>query len=233
MRILAYLFLTWLLAGGEEAADIKSQSDPPIVDPNGKPYFPENLDNWYPKHLLAMKEPSLFSLSEKVTGDHFRLLCLPSFSKPICFRAFVNDGNYVIRVVRLNGRGGYEPGKIELDAEIEITEKEWNEHGKLVTQPFGKDKITEEEEALLGGLDGTQWILEVQAQGVHQIQEVWGPEYWISADGMKVLRDLYEAEGDQYELLYLKVHLFHRVCNQLLVLSDFTVPERMNPPATE
>ena len=234
--LISLVFSGFLLSedtGPKEIDRIIENKESHILDPAGNEYFPVHFDNWYREHLLAMNEPSLFFIEEENASDQFRFFCLPTFSKPVCFRAFKKDGKHFMRIVRLNGRGGYEPGKIEIDATIEITVPEWTTLSSNVAESIKNCDLTEKQRQLLSGLDGNSWVLEARLNGKYYFEEVWEPEYWISQSGIKALTEIDDAKNDEYELLVLKVDSFHRACRQFLFLSDFIVPKRMNPAATE
>jgi hypothetical protein len=200
-----------------------------VLDPNGRSYFPPESDNWYGKHLLAMAEPSLFSFSEPVSDDQIRFLCLPTFSKPICFRGFKTTDGWLIRVVRLTGQGGYDPGRIEIDAKVRISEEEWAGLVEDVSKSITEFKLTSDQESLLAGLDGTQWILEARINGNYHFQEVQNPMYWTSKEGIESLELLDKDFGGKYQLAELNIALFRDACRQFLQLTDFEIPSRMVP----
>lgn len=75
-------------------------------------YFPKGAENWYPKHLAAMKEPSLFEQSTKKLVQQYRFLWLRTFHKPIAVRIRKDSEGITLRVVRLSGAGSYFEHKI-------------------------------------------------------------------------------------------------------------------------
>lgn len=83
--------------------------------PPGALALPDRPDDdfvpkWYGKHLLAMNEPSLWQAARA----SIRFTMLPSFWKPISVRIDLEDGGgATLTATRLDGRGGYDPGKIE------------------------------------------------------------------------------------------------------------------------
>ena len=220
-----------LIPNTADAEQEENLQNLPISDPKGNMYFPANFDNWYGKHLLAMKEPSFFREMPK-EKDGFRFYCLPSFSKPICFRAFQSDGKYYVQVTRLTGHGGYDPGKIELQAKVEITQKEWESLREKVTKAFVDCKLTEDQELLMSGLDGNQWVLEGRLGGSYKFKDIWEAGYWVSDAGVKALEELEETYPDYFDgpsdEPLLGIDSFYRACNDFLVLTDFSIPRRMH-----
>ena len=58
-----------------------------------------------------MREPSLWKLSHADLGATvYRFLWLPSFHHPACVRIVKTGGAATLRLVVLDGFGGYEPG---------------------------------------------------------------------------------------------------------------------------
>jgi hypothetical protein len=233
-RFLQLLVVFVILAGRAVFSQEVLQDDPERegatkADPSGRAYFPASFDNWYHKHLSAMGEPSLFSVADTDDGDQIRFLCLPTFSKPISFRSFERDGRFWVRVVRLTGQGGYEPGKIEIDSSIEITTQERTTLTEAVIKSTKECKLTDDQQSILSGLDGTQWILEARINGRYHFQEVWEPEYWTSEEGVRSLEELNEGMGGKYKLDQISIAPFRDACGYFLLLTDFRLPSRMVP----
>lgn len=103
-----------------------------------EPYFPKGVFDkedkesndftvkWYSEQLHAMAEPSLWKLSK---GDHsttsYRLLWLPSFHPAISVRIVKSGNSVVLHLVKLDGTGGGEPGKISAKKTKKLTTDEW------------------------------------------------------------------------------------------------------------
>src|SRR5262245_53562261 len=83
-------------------------------------YFPKGSEHWYPEHLEAMKEPSLFQQSTNKVVEQYRFLWLRTFHKPIAVRVRKDSAGITLRVVRLSGAGGYNPGKIEHEGSVPL-----------------------------------------------------------------------------------------------------------------
>jgi hypothetical protein len=89
--------------------------------------------DWYSKHLKAMKEPSLWKLCEKDrSATVYRLLWLPTFDRPVSVRLVRRSEGAVLYAVLLDGRGGYEPGKIKVNKCMKINGKQWKEFQRLL-----------------------------------------------------------------------------------------------------
>ncbi len=88
-------------------------------------YFPKGAEHWYPKHLEAMKEPSLFQQSTNKSIEQYRFLWLRTFHKPIAVRVRKESAGITLRVIRLSGAGGYDPGRIEHEESFALTADQW------------------------------------------------------------------------------------------------------------
>jgi hypothetical protein len=171
-----------------------------------------------------MGEPSIFAKERNEIGNQFRFLYLPTFSKPISFRGFQADGQCYVHVVRLTGKGGYDPGKVELEVNVQITKQEWDALEKAVVRSFKETNLTELQRNLLSGLDGSEWILEARVDGRYHYEEAWQAGYWTSKDGIAALKEL-EDDGVDVPILFA----FVAACKEFLRLTDFALPSRMVP----
>ena len=166
-------------------------------------YFPKGAEHWYPKYLEAMKEPSLYEQRTNNTIEQYRFLWLRTFHKPIAIRVRKDNAGITLRVVRLSGAGGYDPGKIEHDESCALTAAQWDELLKLL----GKASFwgTPTVENYSAGFDGSQWILEGQSAGKYHVVDRWTPS----------------AENDQRHL-----DRFVICCRYLLTLSKQEIPKK-------
>ena len=136
-------------------------------------YFPPGAEHWYPQYLEAMREPSLFEESTNKTVEQYRFLWLRTFDKPIAVRMRKDAAGMTLRVVRLSGKGCYDPGHIERDDSFSVTLDEWNEFLKLLEKSSFWDFPATE--INLTGVDGSQWILEGRAGGKYHSVDRWTP----------------------------------------------------------
>jgi hypothetical protein len=150
-----------------------------------------------------MKEPSLYEHRADKAVEQYRFLWLRTFHKPMAVRIQKDGAAITLRVVRLSGAGGYEPGHIEYDQTLTISASEWDAFLKLVGKSQFWDMPPAEKDA--DGLDGSQWVLEGQAAGKYHVVDRWTP-----ADNAD------------------KRHLndFVACCRYLLSLSKQKVPEK-------
>jgi hypothetical protein len=170
----------------------------------GTVYFPKGAEHWYPKHLEAMKEPSLFQQSTNKAVEQYRFLWLRTFHKPIAVRVRKDSAGITLRTIRLSGAGGYDPGKIEHEDSFALTADQWDRFLKLVSESSFWDTPSAEKD--LGGLDGSQWILEGQAAGRYHLVDRWTPS----------------SEGEKRRHL----ESFVACCRYLLTLSKEEIPKK-------
>ena len=227
-RVVAACFLlSALLAIAEDEAKKAPEifaKENSVTDSKGNEYFPKKYDNWYRPHLRAMEEPSIFSQASSETFSQFRFLYLSTFAKPISFRGFKSDDRFYVRVIRLTGKGGYDPGEIEIGVNVEITQQEWSALKAAIIRSFKETKLTDLQRDLISGLDGSQWVLEASIDGKYYYEEAPQAGYWTSSDGLKRLKEL-EDRGMAVPILFA----FADACNSFLSLTDFTLPSRMVP----
>jgi hypothetical protein len=130
-------------------------------------------NNWYSKHLRAMKEESLYS-PEGDWVESYRFLWLRTFNHPVAVRIWKCGSVRFISVKELDGAGGYEPGKLKLDRKRELTPDEWSGfmrhlndscYWQLPSQDHAGD-----------GNDGSQWILEGVKAGRYHVVDRWTPQ---------------------------------------------------------
>lgn len=147
-------------------------------------YTPDNVwhdewetdffEDWIGRQLRAMREPSLWERSQKrASASEIRLLVLPTFTPAISVRVSeLPDDATQITVTKLDGAGGYEPGRIDYKTEI-ITDGSVftalrTEFERLNFWDFPperdtvrpKDSDNDDEDTLMVCADGTRHVLE-------------------------------------------------------------------------
>jgi len=142
-----------------------------VVDPH---YYPSDVSFWASDHLKAMHEPSLFHPEQPTQGEEYRFLCLRTFHKPIAIRIWSEADGAQMRVVRLSGAGGYEPGHIESDMTSHVSPEDWKRFRDFIAKAqFWRLPTKDPNEEL--GTDGSQWILEGRATGKYHVVDHWSP----------------------------------------------------------
>ena len=164
--------------------------------------FPEILDtflnSWYSSHLLALKESSLFK--DTTALETYRFSWLRTFHHPITIRFEKQKNSYILYWKECDGAGGYDPGKLIVNKQMEVDEKTWLEF---------KDKINEidfwnlpTEDYDRHGKDGAQWILEGKNPEPYHFTDRWTPKensaYYQCCDFLIRLTDLNIDEEEKY-----------------------------------
>lgn len=143
----------------------------PFVFPAGT--FDEFVVEWYSGHLKAMEEEALSPLAKDKNVVVYRFTCLRTFHRPFTIKVTkTKDGFELLRKV-LSGKGGYGPGKIEESVKSEMKHEAVAELEKLLLAAKFKDMKSTVED---GGLDGSQWIVEVVRDGEYKIVDRWTPD---------------------------------------------------------
>lgn len=168
-------------------------------------YFPPGVlaDDSYARHLGAMREPSLWELSQNdATAEVYRFLWLRSFDNPIAVRLVVtSNGSRLISKVS-SGKAGFETGHLIRNQESRLTKQatEWFlDDVKQVT--FWKAPSRDQSHQ---GLDGAQWIVEGVKLGRYHIIDRWSPE--DHKDPAHVLGIALLINLARFRLLYQEVY---------------------------
>ena len=129
------------------------------------------LRSWYSHQLEAMNEQPLPALEHE--DESYRFLWLRAFHKPVAIHVWRAGAQHFIVVKRLNGRGGYDPGRFDLYWSHSLTENEWDafmlhlEHSQYWLMP------TQEEKPMF---DGAQWIMEGYREGRYHVVDRKSPD---------------------------------------------------------
>jgi hypothetical protein len=75
---------------------------------------------WYGESLERMNEPRLPELVKDVKAEVYRIMILPSWGNPIVVRVQKHGELYSLSARRLDGQGGYDPGKLVEAKDIEL-----------------------------------------------------------------------------------------------------------------
>jgi len=81
-------------------------------------------EEWYSKHLRLMEQPSLYAKVGDKSADVYRFTLLPTWGDPRCAVVTKRDGKAEIFFARLDGDGGYDPGKLVEKAKRELSPEE-------------------------------------------------------------------------------------------------------------
>src|SRR4030095_13611593 len=155
-----------------------------IALPNKWAYFPPGMlsqrpwhdqfrINWYSKHLIAMKEPPMYSINVR-EFESYRFLWLRSFHHPVAVRISKYGDQHFISVKETNGAGGYEPHQLILHQTRMLAAAEWAAFIRLINRTCYWQLQSEDEN--IGGTDGAQRILEAVKKSRYHVVDRWSPD---------------------------------------------------------
>jgi len=123
-----------------------------------------------------MGEPSLWKLSKSESIESYRFLWLRSFNHPVSARLTIaNDGSGKLSIKVLSGSGGYKPGHLIRNQNIEVSKDSVDTFRQLLDKAEFWAAPTEKEDGTVG-LDGAQWIMEGAMGGQYHVVDRWSPE---------------------------------------------------------
>ena len=165
--------------------------------------------------LALFGEPILEGKAQKGHCD-IRFIWVPTFNKPFSIRLTKNKDEIDLRVVRMEGKGGYEWGEVELEKNLKLKEFQFESLVSLVSidgarEPSQKGTAEYRENfiAFLSGLDGSIWYLEVRDEDGYTVEGVPNP----------LIPDPEERKKFE-EASKLNFKPFLDVCMQLFTLSE-------------
>jgi hypothetical protein len=165
--ILAYIVLALLsasLALGKEPGYFP-------VDEKGVKGISEFENQWYSKALKRMEEAS-FMATMTNRAKLFRFILLPTWGNPISVRLSITGEVGKIEGKRLDGQGGYDPGKLANKTSVTLTKEEVDEFTTLYSKMEFFSLNTADKKR---GLDGSQWIFEAVDGGTYHVVVRWSP----------------------------------------------------------
>ena len=141
------------------------------------PYFPiktmageegvmPRAAEWYGKSLERMKEPKLPSLAKDVNTVVYRLLILPNNDNPKAVRVNRHGTIYRVSARRLDGRGGYDLGKLVESKEVELGAED-STMLELLIHNVDFFRLLTDDDVL--GHDADEWILEGVSNGRYHV----------------------------------------------------------------
>ena len=141
------------------------------IDKTGVKGISEFEHEWYSKALKRMDEPS-FLITKATPSQLFRFTLLPTWGNPISVRLSIKDGVGVVEGKRLDGQGGYDPGKLVEKTSVILKKTEMDQFLSLYAKMkfFGLNTADD-----VRGLDGSQWIFEATNNGTYHVVVRWTP----------------------------------------------------------
>ncbi len=125
---------------------------------------------WYGKTLERMNEPRLPGFAKDVNTDVYRIMILPTWGNPIVVRVQRHGELYSLSARRLDGHGGYDPGKLAEAKDIELGADDSKSLAVLIQNLNFFQLPTDDE---VTGFDGDQWIIEGVSQGKYHVAVRW------------------------------------------------------------
>jgi hypothetical protein len=125
---------------------------------------------WYGKSLERMNEPRLPGLARDVSADVYRIMILPTWGNPIVVRVQKHGELYSLSARRLDGQGGYDPGKLAEAKDIELSADDSKSLAALIQNLHFFQLPTKDD---VRGLDGDEWIIEGVSQRKYHVVVRW------------------------------------------------------------
>jgi hypothetical protein len=148
-----------------------------------KPFFPHDekgrrgvsasQEQWYSKHLRVMQEESLQSLAKDKNAEVYRFTLLPTWGGPRSVRLSKKEDHFLMVFSRLDGDGGYDPGKLVEHKTASLRQEQVDEFKKLFARVHFFAQPSEDQNR---GFDGSEWILEAVAGGQYHVVVRWTPK---------------------------------------------------------
>jgi len=117
-----------------------------------------------------MNEPRLPELVKDVNAEVYRIMILPTWGNPIVVRAQRHGDVYSLAARRLDGQGGYDPGKLVESRDIELSADDSKTLTVLI-QNLDFYRLPTDDD--IKGFDGDEWIIEGVSQGKYHIVQRW------------------------------------------------------------
>lgn len=156
-----FLFITLSLAACAHPDHFPPRTLDPTSDRDGF------YDEWYSKHLVALREPSLVAKAADRRAHVVRALILPTFSGPISLRLIVHRRGGVLVLRKAGGMAGYEPGRLRVARRVVLTRRQVARVlGLLAQMDFW---IAGPRMGYFMGHDATMVVLEAVRDGRHHI----------------------------------------------------------------
>jgi hypothetical protein len=152
------------------ASAIADDSYFPIKTKSGGEGVTAFESKWYGKSLERMSEPRLPGLAKDVNADVYRIMILPTWGNPIVVRVQRHGELYSLSARRLDGQGGYDPGKLVESKNSELSP----EDSKTLEQRIQNVSFFQlpTDDGVFGH-DGDEWIMEGVSRGKYHVVVRW------------------------------------------------------------
>ncbi|UHQ19304.1 hypothetical protein LVB87_14125 [Lysobacter sp. KIS68-7] len=161
-------------------------------------YLPEDSVNeveqqWFGRHLAAMREPVLSVAGKPKDYVAVRILRLPTFTHPSAVRVEAEGDRIVRRAVETDGQGGFDVGEVIVDRAGTLTRTQADVMlAELDATGFWSWPAEEE-----GGLiimDGTEFVVEAIRNGEHRVRVRTSPDVGTEERGLVKFADFCESQ---------------------------------------
>lgn len=169
-------------------------------------------------------EEPLLDDKAKDVSETYRFTYIPTFENSWSIRLTVETENSgELTVKRLTGKGGYNPGEIDLTRTSTISGEPFKRlvgtlRNRDAARPYGD--LTELQVRMLAGLDGATWCLEARRGEVYQCADVW------CAEGIEGSKKVMLEEG---LAVYEKLNPapFLKACEALCAAADLRLDPQL------
>ena len=129
-------------------------------------------------------------------NESYRLTWIPTFHAPTIIRVWRSDDKYFLTVKRLNGKGGYGLGDLELEQTNSLTFKQWKQIETLIQEASFWENASLIEESIPN--DGAAWLFE----GFNNCQYHYVYRRTPTEDLSKIFKKLFELSqvNTEYEM---------------------------------
>lgn len=165
--------------------------------------------SWYSKNLRALKEPSLWELSQKdANAEVYRFLWLRTNDEPIAVRLIVTNRGGRLVSKMTSGKGGYDPGHLIFNRESPLSKQvpmflDAIQELNFWDLPTSAPSVNGPDGSTAIGVDGAQWVVEGVKQGKYHVVDRWSPDRPDPVHMLGVELLIYIAN---FRLLYQKVY---------------------------
>jgi hypothetical protein len=166
-------------------------------------YFPQNsfserddldafIQTWYGNHLDILDNERLVLVNNI---NAIRFTCLRTFHKPFSIKIIWNDTNEKLIFNMSDGAGGYDTGILINHFEKILRNDQINKLVRMVNKYnfFNQPTIINNGDF---GLDGSQWIIEINIDGNYNVIDRWTPKSGIAYYIGKYMIELSGVEID-------------------------------------
>ena len=141
------------------------------IDETGRSGVNAFENKWYGKVLTRLGETSLTTSLTNLIAV-YRFTVVPTWGNPVCVTLTHSNSVLSVRGKRLDGQGGYDPGKLVEDASVALTAEQAKVFAALFEKLNFGTLTTRDKDR---GVDGSEWILEACQHGQYHVVVRWSP----------------------------------------------------------